>query len=96
MIIYTIQAMISKLTWNETKRQASLADRGLDFSDVNQVFNSATCEFEVMRENYGETRMICYGYLYGRLAVVGYVQRGETRHIYSMRKANEREQSKFG
>lgn len=41
MIIYTIQAMISKLTWNETKRQASLADRGLDFSDLNQVFNTA-------------------------------------------------------
>ena len=96
MIVYIIQAMNSKLTWHETKRQASLADRGLDFSDANQVFNRVTFEFEDTRENYDETRMMCYGYLYGRLAVVGYVQRGEVRHIYSMRKANEREQSKFG
>ena len=48
-----------------------------------------------MRENYGERRMICFGYLQGRLMVVGYVQRGESRHIFSMRKANEREQAKF-
>jgi hypothetical protein len=28
--------------------------------------------------------------------VVGYVQRGDSRHIFSMRKANEREQARFG
>jgi uncharacterized DUF497 family protein len=52
-------------------------------------------EFEDTRENYGECRMICFGYLAGRLMVVGYVQRGEFRHIFSMRKANEREIAKF-
>ena len=36
--------------------------------------------------------MICFGYVYGRLTVVGYVQRDDGRHIFSMRKANEREQ----
>jgi hypothetical protein len=28
--------------------------------------------------------------------VVDYVQHGDSRHVFSMRKANEREQSKFG
>ena len=88
--------MISQLTWHEPKRQATLADRGLDFADAHQIFNSATFEFEDVREPYGKKRMICFGYMYGRLIVVGYVLRGEARHIYSMRKANEREQSKFG
>ena len=40
--------------------------------------------------------MVCFGYLYGRLVVVGFVQRGDARYIYSMMKANEREQAKFG
>lgn len=88
--------MNSKLTWLELKRQAALADRGFDFADANQIFSSATFEYEDTRENYGEKRMICFGYLYGRLTVVGYVQRDDGRHIFSMRKANEREQSKFG
>jgi uncharacterized protein len=87
--------MDSNLTWHENKRQAALAERGLDFADAHQIFANATFEFEDVRENYGEKRMICFGYLYARLMVVGYVQRGEARHIFSMRKANEREQSKF-
>lgn len=85
-----------KLTWHEPKRQAALTERGLDFADANKIFANATFEVEDTRENYGEKRMICFGYLYGRLMVVGYVQHGEGRHIFSMRKANEREQSKFG
>lgn len=84
------------LTWHEAKRQAALTERGLDFADANQIFASATFEFEDAREDYGEKRMICFGYLFGRLVVVGYVQHGESRHIFSMRKANEREQAKFG
>jgi hypothetical protein len=88
--------MSSKLTLHEPKRQAALAELGLDFADANQIFASATFEYEDIRANYGEKRMICFGYLCGRLMVVGYVQHDESRHIFSMRKANEREQSKFG
>lgn len=47
-----------------------------------------------MRFDYGECRMICFGYLKERMVVVCYVQRGEIRHVFSMRKANEREQAK--
>ena len=48
------------------------------------------------RQDYGEARMICYGLLEDRLVVVGYVQRGAAiRHVFSMRKANAREQARF-
>ena len=48
------------------------------------------------RRDYGETRMLCFGHLAGRLVVIGYVERGAVRHIFSMRKANEREENKIG
>lgn len=88
--------MSSNLTWHEPKRQLALTERGLDFADAAQVFAGTVFEYEDTRQNYGECRMICFGYLAGRMMVVGYVQRGESRHIFSMRKANERETTKFG
>lgn len=39
--------------------------------------------------------MIAVGYLVGRMVIVGYVQREKARHIFSMRKANERETKKY-
>jgi uncharacterized DUF497 family protein len=84
------------LTWDEPKRQAALADRGIDFADAQQVFARCVYEFEDIRHDYGECRMICIGFLADRLMVVGYVQRGESRHIFSMRKANDREKLRFG
>jgi uncharacterized protein len=95
IIIFIIPPMNFKLAWHESRRQATLVDRGLDFEDAKFIFQGPTLEFEDDRRNYGEKRMICFGYLLGRLVVVGYVQRGDVRHIYSMRKANEREQAKF-
>jgi hypothetical protein len=52
-------------------------------------------EVEDTRKNYGETRVICYGLLQSRMVVVGYTPRGADRHIFSMRKANEREQTRI-
>jgi uncharacterized DUF497 family protein len=88
--------MKMNLIWDEPKRQITLAQRGLDFANAAQVFAGKAFEFEDTRQNYGECRMICFGYLADRLVVVGYVQRGESRHIFSMRKDYEREIAKFG
>ena len=52
-----------------------------------------TVEVEDMRKNYGEPRIVCYGMLAGRLVVAGYAPRGAVRHVFSMRKANEREKT---
>jgi len=63
------------------------------FADAALVFAGVTLEIEDLRRDYGETRIICYGRLEGRIAVVGYTPRGAVRHVFSMRKANEREQA---
>jgi uncharacterized protein len=48
---------------------------------------------EDIRKEYGEPRIIFYGLLEGRMVVVGYTPHGADRHVFSMRKANEREQA---
>ena len=83
------------ITFDPAKRDKTLAERGLDFADAVFVFAGVTVEIEDTRKNYGETRVICYGLLEGRMVVVGYTLRGADRHIFSMRKANEREQARI-
>ncbi len=85
-----------RLSYDPAKRQKTLDERGLDFEDADIVFAGLTFEFEDTRQDYGEIRMICFGHLAGRMVVVGYTPRGSVRHIFSMRKANEREQIRIG
>jgi hypothetical protein len=84
-----------KITFDLTKRIKTLAERGLDFADAVHVFAGVTIDIEDTRTNYGEIRVICYGRLEGRMVVVGYTPRGADRHVFSMRKANEREQARI-
>jgi uncharacterized protein len=84
-----------RLTWDPAKRAKTLAERGLDFADAESVFAGVTVEVEDTRRDYGETRIICFGLLAGRMVVIGYVPRGSSRHIFSMRKANVREQERL-
>ena len=79
-----------KITFDPVKRDTTFAVRGLDFADAAAVFEGVTVEIEDARRDYGETRIICYGLLAGRMVVVGYTPRGADRHIFSMRKANDR------
>ena len=84
-----------RITFDPAKRDATLADRGLDFEDAAAVFHGLTIEIEDLRQDHGESRILCLGHLAGRLVVVGYTQRGEQRHVFSMRKANAREQARL-
>lgn len=84
-----------KITYDPYKRIKTLTERGLDFLDAILIFEGEVFEFEDTRKDYGEKRMIAVGYLANRMVIVGYVQRGKTRHIFSMRKANERETKKY-
>ncbi|MDB5904882.1 MAG: hypothetical protein JWM26_3760 [Betaproteobacteria bacterium] len=52
-------------------------------------------EMEDTRKDYGEPPIICCGLLGERLVVVGYTPRGADRHVFSMRKANEREKARI-
>jgi uncharacterized DUF497 family protein len=84
-----------RVTYDPEKRERTLRERGLDFEDAAHVFAGVTLEVEDTRKDYGEDRIICFGWLAGRLVVVGYTPRGADRHVFSMRKANAREQARI-
>jgi uncharacterized DUF497 family protein len=84
-----------RISYDPAKRDKALADRGLDFEDALVVFEGLTVEVDDTRKDYGEQRIICYGLLAGRMVVIGYTPRGAVRHVFSMRKANDREQTRL-
>ena len=85
-----------KISFDPAKRAKTSADRGIDFADAVEVFDGPTVDLQDERKDYGETRIVTAGSLRGRMVIVVWTPRGDTRHIISMRKANEREQARFG
>ena len=62
--------MKTNLTWDEAKRQATLADRGLDFADAEKTIEGKSLSFPDKRQDYGEARTVTVGFLHGRMTVV--------------------------
>ena len=56
-----------RITFDPLKRDRTLTERGLDFLDAEIVFEGVTLEFEDMRKDYGEQRIVCFGLLAGRM-----------------------------
>jgi uncharacterized protein len=51
------------ITFDPAKRDETLAKRGLDFEDAEVVFAGVTTlDVEDTRKDYGESRMICFGF----------------------------------
>jgi uncharacterized protein len=85
-----------RITFDPAKRDRTLRERGLDFTDAEEVFAGPTLDEEDKRTDYGETRMVTIGYWRARMMVVVWTPREGGRHVISMRKANEREQARYG
>ena len=81
------------ITCDPPKRARTLAERQLDFEDARLLFDATNFETEDLRNDYGEKRILCFGMLRDRMVVIGYTPRGADRHVFSMRKANDREQA---
>jgi uncharacterized DUF497 family protein len=84
-----------KITFDPVKRAAALRDRELDFAHAAEVFAGRILSRDDDRKDYGETRIVTVGYLRSRMVIVVWTQRGDARHIISMRKANDREKARY-
>jgi len=84
-----------RITYDPTKRERTLRERGLDFELAENVFAGLTIDIPDLRRDYGERRINSVGHLNGRMVIVCWTPRGETRHIISMRKANDREKARY-
>jgi uncharacterized protein len=82
-----------KVTFDQVKRDATFAERGLAFEDAEIVFAADTLTIEDTRFDYGESRYQTIGFLGGRMVMVVWTARGDDRHVISMRKCNDREQA---
>jgi uncharacterized protein len=83
------------LTWDDTKREATLQERGIDFADM-AVFDwgrSLTAQDD--RQSYPEVRYVSIGHMGNTVVVCVWCYRNDTIRIISLRKANERERKRY-
>ena len=85
-----------RLEWDEEKRNATLATRGVDFADVATVDWAVALTVEDTRVDYGEERFVTMAPIGGRLCVFAWCWRGQVMRIISLRKANEKERMRYG
>jgi hypothetical protein len=79
--------------WDENKRQTNIVKHGIDFLDVQKMFNQWNLESIDKKQNYDELRYNAIGLMDGRVVVVSYTYRNhwQTTRIISARKATKHE-----
>ena len=84
--------ILREIAFDAAKRDLTLRHRGLDFAWADEVFAGLTATVVDDRYDYGGTRFIAAGMLDGRVVVMVWTQRGEARHIISMRHCHAEEE----
>ena len=82
-------------SWDEAKRQAILAERGLDFADAELIFAGRTMTLPDERRDYSERRFITAGWLRDRFVVLVWTARDDGRRIISMRYGHADEEAYY-
>jgi uncharacterized DUF497 family protein len=82
-----------KIEYDDAKREKTLAERGLDFRRVGEVFDGWCLTRPDDRKDYGEVRQISIGRLEDKIVVMVWTQRADAVRVISMRLArwDERE-----
>lgn len=84
------------IIFDPAKRDKTLLERGLDFARAGEVFAGHHFTAEDGRRGYDEPRFITVGTLDERMVIMVWTPRGNKIRVISMRKANEREEAKYG
>ena len=87
---------MSLITFDPVKSSANATLRGLPFSRVEELDWSTAIMREDTRYDYGEQRFRVFGYIGSRLHAVVITPRAGSIHVISLRKANRREQQRYG
>ena len=82
-------------SYDESKNKTNLAKHSVALSDAELLeWDSLICTSDARRD-YGEFRFIGFELIGERLYCVVFTMRGETHHIISLRKANNREKENY-
>ncbi|WP_246148940.1 BrnT family toxin [Skermanella pratensis] len=79
-----------KISFDPNKDAVNQRDHHLSLAFGKRVMAGRVFEFSDTRFAYGEERLVCFGYVEGRLHVCVYTVREDTVRIISVRKANDR------
>ena len=71
--------------WDERKRLTNAAKHGIDFRDVQAVWENDV--LEITSPRHGEERFIAYGVLEGRIIAVVFTRKDQTMRLISVRRA---------
>jgi uncharacterized DUF497 family protein len=84
-----------EIEFDPAKSERNQRERGLSFDRVLLADWSLAWVGRDERQDYGETRLMAYVPIAGKLHAVVYVDRGTRRRIISLRKANPRERIRY-
>ncbi|MCW5262828.1 BrnT family toxin [Verminephrobacter eiseniae] len=84
-----------QIGYDSDRQDGTLRQRGWDCARASEVFAGRHCTAEDLREPWGEPRLVTVGLLDCRMVAMVWAPCGEARRIISMRKANEREITKY-
>jgi uncharacterized DUF497 family protein len=87
---------IPALEWDEAKRQRTLSERGVDFAAFGVFWDGRPFVEQPDSRHTAEARSLRFARLDGRMFLVVWTPRGGAVRIVSARKANRREERKFG
>jgi uncharacterized DUF497 family protein len=85
-----------RIEYDAAKSRRNAERRGLDFAEAMELLSGPHVTKPDARRDYGEPRIIAYGFVRGRLHVCVYTLRGDVHRIISLRKANRREVDAYG
>jgi uncharacterized protein len=86
-----------KLSYDPVKRDTTLTERGLDFEDASAVIDGPNALTAVDdRLDYGEERLVTYGWLRNVAVALVWTKRDDGRRIISMRRMHEEETDHVG
>jgi len=81
-----------KIEYDLAKNQRNIEERSISFDLAHEFDFSTAIRAEDLRKNYGEQRIVAYGFIEKRLHVLCFKPLGELHiRIISLRKANKRE-----
>lgn len=85
-----------KIVFDSAKDRRNRAHHGLPLAFGARVIAAAVADIADVRRDYGELRRNAYGHVESRFFVCTYTRRGDAYRIISVRRANRREEARYG
>jgi uncharacterized protein len=85
-----------RVTFDNAKDRLNREKHGLSLALGEEVIRLAVTTVADARFDYGEDRLVSFGYIRDRLYVCVYTVREDEIRIISVRKANDREVKRYG